>query len=53
MELANFWKLYNLRTSPYVQDTLRDDREATLLSLFVGRQQERRLLLVTIGSRRS
>ena len=53
MELPNLWKLYNLRTSPYFQNTLRDDREATPLSLFVGRQQERRLLLNTIGGSRN
>ena len=53
MELPNLWKLYNLCASPYFQETLRDDREATPLSLFVGRQQERRLLLTTIGSSRS
>ena len=54
MELPNLWTLYNnLRTSPYFQDTLRDDREATPLSLFVGRQQERDFLLTTIGGSRS
>mgnify|MGYP003336420329 CR=1 FL=1 len=53
MALPNLWGLYNLRSSPYFQATLRADAEATPLRLFVGRHQERQLLLTTIGSSRS
>lgn len=53
MALPNLWALYSLRSSPYFQATLRSDTEATPLSLFVGRQMERQLLLTTIGSSRS
>lgn len=53
MALPNLWGLYNLRSSPYVQATLRSDTEATPLGLFVGRERERQLLLTTIGSTRS
>ena len=50
MALPNLWGLYNLRSSPFFQATLRADSQATPLRLFVGRQQERQLLLTTIGS---
>ena len=50
MPLPNLWGLYNLRSSPFFQTTLRADSEATPLRLFVGRQRERQLLLTTIGS---
>ena len=50
MALPNLWGLYNLRTSPFFQATLRADSQATPLRLFVGRQRERQLLLTTIGS---
>ena len=50
MALPNLWGLYNLRSSPFFQATLRVDSEATPLRLFVGRQRERQLLLTTIGS---
>jgi hypothetical protein len=50
MALPNLWALYNLRSSPFFQATLRADSEATPLRLFVGRQRERQLLLTTIGS---
>ena len=50
MALPNLWGLYNLRSSPYFQATLRADSQATPLRLFVGRQRERQLLLTTIGS---
>ena len=50
MALPNLWSLYNLRSSPYFQATLRADSQATPLRLFVGRQRERQLLLTTIGS---
>ena len=53
MALPNLWGLYNLRSSPYFQATLRSDTEATPLGLFVGRERERQLLLTTIGSTRS
>ncbi len=53
MALPNLWGLYNLRSSPYFQATLRSDTEATPLHLFVGRVRERQLLLTTIGSSRS
>jgi hypothetical protein len=53
MALPNLWGLYNLRSSPYFQATLRADAEATPLHLFVGRHQERQRLLTTIGSSRS
>lgn len=50
MALPNLWSLYNLRSSPYFQTTLRADSQAPPLRLFVGRQRERQLLLTTIGS---
>ena len=50
MALPNLWGLYNLRSSPFFQATLRADSPATPLRLFVGRQRERQLLLTTIGS---
>jgi hypothetical protein len=50
MALPNLWGLYNLRSSPFFQATLRADSDATPLHLFVGRQLERQLLLTTIGS---
>ena len=50
MALPNLGGLYNLRSSPFFQATLRADSEATPLHLFVGRQRERQLLLTTIGS---
>lgn len=53
MALPNLWGLYNLRSSPYFQATLRADAEATPLHLFVGRERERQLLLTTIGGSRS
>lgn len=53
MALPNLWRLYNLRSSPFFQATLRQDSEATPLSLFVGRQNERQRLLNSIGGSRS
>jgi hypothetical protein len=50
MALPNLWGLYNLRSSPFFQATLRADSDSTPLRLFVGRQRERLLLLTTIGS---
>ncbi len=53
MALPNLWRLYNLRSSPYFQATLRQDVAGTPVSLFVGRERERQRLLSTIGSSRS
>ena len=53
MALPNLWGLYNLRSSPYFQATLRQDVAGTPVSLFAGRQAERQRLLTTIGSSRS
>ncbi|MCP9793322.1 ATP-binding protein [Vulcanococcus limneticus Candia 3F8] len=50
MALPNLWGLYNLRSSPFFQATLRADSPVTPLRLFVGRQRERQLLLTAIGS---
>ena len=50
MALPNLWGLYNLRSSPFFQATLRADSQTTPVHLFVGRQRERQLLLTTIGS---
>ena len=50
MALPNLWGLYNLRSSPFFQATLRADSQTTPVHLFVGRQRERKLLLTTIGS---
>jgi hypothetical protein len=50
MALPNLWGLYNLRSSPFFQATLRADSQTTPLQLFVGRQRERQLLMTTIGS---
>lgn len=36
MALPNLWGLYNLRSSPFFQATLRADSDATPLRLFVG-----------------
>lgn len=49
--LPNVWKLFNLRTNPYFQDTLRgEERDGYPLSLFVGREAEVQRLLRGIGS---
>lgn len=53
MALPNLWRLYNLRSSPFFQATLRQDWEVTPLSLFVGRRNERQQLLNAIGGSRS
>ena len=53
MALPNLWKLYNLQSSPYFQDTLHHGAPATPTRLFVGRKRERQLLLSTIGSNRN
>lgn len=48
--LPNLWNLYNLRESPYFQDTLGGETEHHPLSLFVGRRTELDGLITTIGS---
>lgn len=49
--LPNVWTLFNLRTNPYFQDTLRSEAEEGYpLSLFVGRKDEVQRLLQGIGS---
>ena len=47
--LPNLWHVYNLRESPYFQETLGGDPERFPLSLFVGRRAETRRLLAAIG----
>jgi len=48
--LPNLWRIYNLRESPYFQETLGSDSHRYPLSLFVGRAAEARRLLTAIGS---
>jgi hypothetical protein len=47
--LPNHWHLFNLRESPYFQDTLGEPASHYPLSLFVGRDAEVRRLLAAIG----
>lgn len=47
MQLPNLWHLFNLRSSPFFQETLSDTYP---LSLFVGRQRDSDRLLRGIGS---
>ena len=42
------WQDYNLRGSPYFQDSLSRNARNTPLSLFVGRQRELQKLLIRI-----
>jgi AAA ATPase-like protein len=51
--LPNLWHTYNLRESPYFQDTLGGDDQRHPLSLFVGRGLEQQQLLATIGGSHS
>ncbi|HKG95288.1 MAG TPA: ATP-binding protein [Gemmatimonadaceae bacterium] len=51
--LPNLWRVFNLRESPYFQETLGSSRHSYPLSLFVGRAAETRQLLTIIGSTRS
>lgn len=44
----NPWQAYNLRGSPYFQDSLSQSARNTPLSLFVGRQRELRKLLIRV-----
>jgi hypothetical protein len=56
MPYASLWHLYNLRESPYFQQTLRDGGGANAypVSLFVGRDQDaRRLVRTIVGSPRT
>lgn len=48
--LPNLWHIYNLRESPYFQETLGGDPDRYPLRLFVGRSLEVKQLLATIGS---
>lgn len=50
MSLPNLWKLCGFKASPYFQETLRENSDTKSLSLFVGREEEQRRLLATIGS---
>ena len=47
--LPNHWHLFNLRESPYFQDTLGEPASHYPLSLFVGRETEVARLLAAIG----
>ncbi|MGH7637102.1 MAG: AAA family ATPase [Gemmatimonadaceae bacterium] len=47
--LPNLWHVYNLRESPYFQETLGADPDRYPLSLFVGRRAEAQRLLQAIG----
>jgi hypothetical protein len=51
--LPNLWQVFNLRESPYFQETLGSGHHPFPLSLFVGRMTEARHLLTAIGSARS
>ena len=51
--LPNRWHVLNLQESPYFQGTLGGFGHVYPLSLFVGRAEEARQLLTTIGSARS
>jgi len=52
--LPNLWNVFQLRESPFFQDTLGSaSRHPYPLSLFVGRQAETAQLLATIGGTRS
>ncbi|MYF19731.1 MAG: ATP-binding protein [Synechococcus sp. SB0677_bin_5] len=50
MALPNFWKVCGFKSSPYFKDTLHENSSTKSLSLFVGREEEQRQLLATIGS---
>lgn len=49
MQLPNRWRYFNLRESPFFQDTLGHDGARTPLDLFVGREPELERLLAGIG----
>lgn len=51
--LPNLWHVFNLRDSPYFQETLGSTEHAYPLDLFIGREKEETHLLTTIGSSKS
>ncbi len=51
--LPNLWNVFNLRETPYFQNTLGSSAQGYPLSLFVGREQETQTLLAGIGGTRS
>lgn len=51
--LPNLWRIFQLRESPYFQETLGDSPRHYPLSLFVGREREAAQLLATIGGSRT
>lgn len=48
--LPNVWKDCGFKSSPYFQDVLQASSHTKSLRLFVGREEEQRQLLTTIGS---
>ena len=50
MDLPNLWYVCGFRSRPYFQDELQEGSTTNPLTLFVGRETEKRLLLATIGS---
>ncbi|MYG45987.1 MAG: ATP-binding protein [Synechococcus sp. SB0675_bin_6] len=48
--LFNVWKSCGFKSSPYFQDVLQESSDTKSLRLFVGREEEQRQLLTTIGS---
>ena len=50
MDLPNLWNTCGFRSPPYFQDELQESSNTKPLTLFVGREKEKRLLLATIGS---
>ena len=50
MDLPNLWHVCGFRSRPYFQDELQEGSTTNPLTLFVGRETEKRLLLATIGS---
>ena len=51
--LPNLWRIFQLRESPYFQETLGQASHRYPLSLFIGRNAEAKQLLATIGGSRS
>lgn len=51
--LPNLWRVFNLRESPYFQETLGGGHRGYPLSLFVGRTDETNQILEMIGGSRS
>jgi hypothetical protein len=51
MPLRNHWNPFNLRSTPFFQDTLRSGSDARYpIALFVGREKEAQHLLAELGS---